>query len=201
MMIDRAFVTTGKLAVLPIEWRFRFDADDSGMRGEWFRQTDFSSWKPIRINDWWTSQGEARRGVGWYGVEFGIPETSVRPLSLFFGAVDGICDIYIDGSKVGEQKLAPELMWNKPFSIGLPASIGPGKHTVVMRVEKHNYAAGIWKPITICDPTAPLGEETREACERFVTVGSSIPLRQLSEGGSGVDESYYTLIRSFLKAR
>ncbi len=201
IMIDRAFTTTGKLVDLPVNWKFKFDTDDSGTREAWFKQTDFSSWKPIKIDSAWTNQGEKRRGIGWYGVEFEIPNTTVRPLSLFFGAVDGLCDVYIDGTKVGEQKLAPVLMWNKPFSITLPESIGPGKHTVVIRVEKYEYSCGIWKLISISDPTTPLSPEVKEACEQFIAVGSSIPLRQLSEGSSGVDVSYYPLIQSFLKSR
>jgi hypothetical protein len=201
MMLDRSFATTGKLTDLPNDWRFRFDADDAGMKQEWYRQTDFSSWKPIKVNDWWTNQGEKRRGIGWYGVDFEIPASTVRPLALFFGAVDGCCDIFIDGAKVGEQKVPPEIMWNKPFSISLPETIGPGKHTIVMRVEKYVYAAGIWKAISLSDPTVPLAAAVREAGERFIAVGSAVPLRQMSEGGSGVEVSYYPLIQSFLKGR
>lgn len=201
IMIDRAMVSTGKLADLPVEWKFKFDADDSGIKEEWFKQTDFSAWKPIKINDWWTNQGEKRRGTGWYGVEFEIPKTDKKSLSLYFGAIDGICDVYVDGNKIGEQKLDPYIMWNKPFAISLPDSIGPGKHTIVIRVEKHEYSAGIWQLISISDMSAPISPEVREACERFISVGSSIPLRQLSEGGRGVDVSYYPLIQSFLKLK
>jgi hypothetical protein len=200
MMFERAWANVGKLSDLPTTWRFRFDADNVGMKEEWFKQTDFATWKPIKVTDWWTNQGETRRGIGWYGVEFAIPANAARPLALFFGAVDGDCDIFIDGTKVGEQKVPAEIMWNRPFSITLPARLAAGKHTMVLRVEKHVYAAGIWKTVSLSDPTAPVPAAVRDAAERLIAVGSAVPLRQLNEGGRDVEGTYYPLIEAFLRA-
>jgi len=198
MMLDRAFSSSGKVADLPVTWQFKFDADDSGMTENWYKLTDFSSWKPMKTTDWWTNQGESRRGIGWYGTSFEIPQNKKENLSLFFGAIDGYCDIYVDGEKIGEQKKDPALTWDQPFSVKLPSDIKSGKHILVIRVLKQNYSAGIWRPVSIVDNSLPLSAELREAGERFISVGRSINLVLLSNSNENAESSYYPVLRAFL---
>jgi len=142
--------TQSKVVDLPIEWKFKLDPKGVGLEENWPKLTRFDDWDTIRVDDFWTKQGYDYHGVAWYAVEFEYPEGGpTEDLTLEFGAVDGYADIYIDGDKVAEQKVSPSQMWNKPFSRKIEAPLRPGKHVMVVRVEKEKYAAGIWKPVWI----------------------------------------------------
>ncbi len=198
MMLERSYTAIGKVVDLPIDWNFKFDADDSGLKAEWFKLTSFTGWQTMKTTDWWTNQGETRRGIGWYAATFEIPNGKADELALFFGAIDGYSDIYVDEEKIGEQKIDPAYTWNKPLSVKLPATIGTGKHTVVVRVFKPNFLAGIWRPVTVVDNSQPIPANIREAGERFISVGKSINLIMLRESSETAEGSYYPVIQAFL---
>ena len=94
-----------------------------------------------------------------------------------------------------------ELMWNKPFSIPLPKGMAPGKHVLVVRVQNDVYAPGIWRPVTLVDTSKPITPEVREAAERFLTVGRSVPLKQLGPGAEYVEANYYPVVEALLASR
>jgi hypothetical protein len=152
--MDRQFHDARTVAVLPDTWHWRHDPRNRGLDEGWQRESSFAAWpRQMRIDRHWTMQGEPG-GVGWYATEFALPDTRGTPLTLLFGSVDGTCDVFIDGEKVGEQKLSPEIMWNRPFHLPLAAGLAPGRHTLVIRVEKEvrpDWNAGIYKPIWIVD--------------------------------------------------
>ena len=152
---------------LPIESRFRRDPENRGLEEHWYRADVDDSWVDIRTDAAWTQQGHEYHGVAWYAVEFTLNEAARalldraaqqapalgfdRPVPvLFFGAVDGYADIFLDGVKIGEQKEPPGVMWDQPFTIPLPADFAPHEtHRLVVRVEKDSHAAGIWRPVRI----------------------------------------------------
>ena len=90
-------------------------------------------------------------GVAWYSTEFDVPAFPPgRRMWLLFGAVDGTCEVWVDGKPAGKQDEDPGLMWDKPFALEVAALVAhPGKHRVTVRVRKDNYAAGIWKPVEL----------------------------------------------------
>ena len=62
----------------------------------------------------------------------------------------GDLNVFLDGKKIGEQKVAVGFMCDKAFTIKLPRDFDPGaSHRLVVRVKKDLYAAGIWKPASI----------------------------------------------------
>ena len=146
---------------MPLVWRFRTDPDNAGIDEKWYhpeapRDDD---WSEIRTNAAWTDQGHAYHGAAWYRIDFSIPSKSQNELhkaldqgkaALLFRAVDGTADIFLDGEKIGEQKIPPSVMWNRAFAIPLPATMDPSTtHRLVVRVEKDLHAAGIWKPVSL----------------------------------------------------
>ena len=147
--VDPALLTMN----LPDIWRFKKDPSDVGLKEEWFAKDADSSWVDISTERAWTSQGHNYHGAAWYRTPFVLPDKVLengQKLALFFGAVDGYADIFLDGVKIGEQKKPPAQMWNMPFSIPLPADMTPGKtYQLVVRVEKKSFAAGIWKRVSI----------------------------------------------------
>lgn len=69
---------------------------------------------------------------------------------MYFGAVDGYADIYLDGEKIGEQKADVGVMWDKLFTVSLPDDFDPAQpHALAVCVQKDNVAAGIWKAVQI----------------------------------------------------
>jgi len=159
-----------ELFTFPVTWQFKKDPDNKGLKEKWYQQVPDKSWVPIETNQFWTHQpqGKGYYGAAWYSVEFTLPDKVKASLqksddakasitaagataSLHFGAVDGLVDIFMDGKKIGEQKKAPGLMWKRPFAIRLykESFADQEKHRLTLRVEKHNFAAGIWKPVKI----------------------------------------------------
>ena len=141
---------------LPDLWDFKKDPTDTGIRDKWFEKGVDDSWVKISTSRDWTSQapGSGYHGVAWYHVSFDFP-TNVKinagsGLYLYFGAVDGLVDVCLDGVKIGEQKESVGAMWDKPFSLPLPSDIDlKSTHHLMVRVAKDDAAAGIWKQVRI----------------------------------------------------
>jgi len=204
--LDRAFGEIGKIYSFPVEWSFKIDPEDVGLTKKWQETTAFDDWRTIRTDEQWTEQGEEHRGVGWYGIEFEIPRGYAgRRLALWFGAIDGTYEIFLDGEKIAQRDFPPTLTWQYGFYCPLDPRIGWGKHTLVIRVFKSNYKAGMWKEISMIDMTAPISEDLRTAGERFIKVGRAADLVKISEsyGGNYVqtEKMYYPKVEFFLKYR
>ena len=200
--LDRAFGEVGKVYTFPVQWSFRMDPQDIGLSEKWQKTTSRKDWQPMRIDKQWTMQGEERRGVGWYAIPFKLPETHGAPLALWFGAIDGDADIFIDGEKVGEQKISAHAMWAQGFYIPLDRKLAPGNHTIAIRVFKENYAAGIWKEVSIVDMSVPIPDDLRIAGRRFIEVARAADLSKLSESYAGhytqTERVYYPKVEFFL---
>lgn len=164
--MERRFDKAKRIAILPVEWHWRHDPHDRGLAEGWFTETAWSTWpQTMQIDRHWTLQGEPD-GIGWYGTIFQMPETGNAPLAIAFGAVDGCCDVFIDGRKVGEQKQPPEIMWNRPFHLSLKTPLSAGTHTMVIRVEKQcgkESNAGIYMPVWIVEDPGPASCEETDA--------------------------------------
>jgi hypothetical protein len=158
--MERAFAGAERVFVFPDEWHWRHDPENRGFMDHWYKEGSFETWpRMIRIDKPWTEQGEPD-GVAWYASRFDMPETGSAPLVILFGAVDGDCDVFIDGAKVGEQKEPDSVTWNSPFHISLDGGLSAGGHRMVIRMEKRcepDWNAGIYLPVWIVrDPDAGL---------------------------------------------
>ena len=207
IMLTRAFGTAGSVVTFPYEWFFKFDAEgegeDVGLKEQWQKNTDFTDWGKMRIDKHWTMQGEDRRGTAWYGIAFDMPDTRGAPLACYFGSIDGAADIFIDGEKIGEQKLSAQGMWNQGFYLPVDDGLAPGRHTMVIRVSKGYANAGIWRRISIVDMSVPISDELRSAGERFIEVARAGRLSQLGENYDRpfvqTEMIYYPKVRFFLR--
>jgi hypothetical protein len=111
---------TTTLLPFPLTWQFKRDPYDCGLAEKWYASQIDESWQPISIEKDWTGQGHSYHGIAWYSVKFMIPKEKTDLFEkekgkwvLYFGAIDGEADIYMDGQKIGEQKLNPGYMWDK----------------------------------------------------------------------------------------
>ena len=73
------------------------------------------------------------------------------------------------------------MMWDKPFFRPIPGRLTPGKHRLVLRVTKKNFAAGIWKQVSVVDMTDEVPEKIRVAGQRFIEVSSELKMTHFSE--------------------
>ena len=143
---------------LPIKWKFKIDKQDVGLRRKWYKNTDYTKWDSIRTDQSWIKQGH-KLGIGWYKITFNIPKNIQEKIknnkitpALYFGAIDGTADIFLNGEKIGEQKQSVGFMWDKPFAIVLPKDFNPAiQNKLVIRVKKNSFNAGIWKPVNIIE--------------------------------------------------
>ena len=142
---------------LPMEWRFRTDPKDEG-RGpppdNWAHPStwDHPDWETIRVDAPWTEQGYDHHGAAWYRTTFDVPET-VDPRAqswLLFHAVDGDFEVWLNGRRIATRKEPLRSAWDQPRAVPAKGRLQPGQtNKVVVRVEKHSRAAGIWKPVEL----------------------------------------------------
>jgi hypothetical protein len=198
IILDRACSNVGRIYTFAREWSFRIDPEQKGWTENWDRTTDFTSWGTMAIDTHWTKQGERHRGAAWYGTHFDLPDSGGAPLALYFGAIDGHADIMLDGVKIAEQKLGLWQMWRQAFFRPLPRDLEPGRHTLVVRVEKPDQNAGIWMPVHIIDMSVPLAPELRRIANRFLEVARASKLTEVCEQGGPIEENYYPKIEFFL---
>ena len=203
LMLDRAFGKVGRILALPVEWSFKIDPDDVGLDAGWARDTSLDQWETMRIDSHWTQQGEEHRGAAWYAVHFELPDRNSAPLAIWFGAIDGDADIFLDGIRIGEQKLPATSMWQHGFFIPLPRTLAPGSHQITVRVYKSHHAAGIWKEVAIIDMSTPLPAALRTAGQRFLDTAQAADLSFISESYGGkytqTEKMYYPKVRYFLR--
>ena len=144
------------------EWRFRPDPDNRGLAQGWQAvEFDPEAWKPIRVPAFWGHTWVGKLiGYGWYRTTFVFPrEWAGEPVHLQFGAVDEQAWVYVNGEFVGEhsvesEKLTVGELWNRPFTIKVPAGrLKPGEENVLV-VRVHNSAAegGIHKAVSGAAP-------------------------------------------------
>lgn len=137
-------ILTKKLASLPTTWRFALDKDDEGQKQKWFGAGfDDSGWAKILIGRTWESQGYEYDGFAWYRLSYQVdPKLAPRPVSLYFGAVDGEAWVYWNGRLLGHHE-----GWDEPFSFRLePGDIRTDVPNVIaVRVYDGSNAGGIYK--------------------------------------------------------
>lgn len=164
--LENAIASAEKIVTLPEEWRFRFDPDSQGLEEGWHKQTSFEGWDRIPLDfsglmakhsaHHFPSRDQAPEprlqnlDIPWYATTFQMPETGGIPLLILFCAVDGFCDVFVDGRKAGGQELSQFITKQRPFGIVLADGLSAGRHMLVVRLRKeYPLSAGIFKPVYI----------------------------------------------------
>ena len=148
-----------EIMTLPNTWKFKTDPDVVGEKEGWFaKDQDDSSWKEIRVDEFWEEQGyENYDGTAWYRLNVTMPkELAGKTVQLCFGAVDETAKVYIDGQLAGEHDIGGT-GWDKRFFLDITKHIRPGeKHLIAVKVIDSMMAGGIWKPIKVVVPKETL---------------------------------------------
>lgn len=140
------------------EWRFRTDPENRGLDQGWQAvEFDAEEWKSIRVPAFWSHTWAGNLvGYGWYRTTFMFPrEWAGEPVHLTFGGVDEQAWVYVNGQFVGEhtvdsEKLPVGELWNRPFTIKVPAEqVKPGEENVlVVRVHNSRAEGGIHRAVS-----------------------------------------------------
>ena len=152
--LDDLLTGTRRIAQLPVEgWRFFPDPDKQG-EAKGFAKKDFddSSWKMIRVDNFWERQGHpGLDGSGWYRLKYALPDFEAgKRVFLHFGAVDESAWLYIDGKLVAWHDKDPVKVWDKPFALEITGHVRPGKTCqLAIRANDSSAAGGIWKPVSV----------------------------------------------------
>ena len=144
-----------EIMTLPEQWRFKTDPTIVGEKEGWFAtEYDDSTWKDIRIGEFWEEQGyENYDGTAWYRLNVVLPkELAGQTVQLCFGAADETAKVYIDGELAGEHDIGG-VGWDKRFFIDITRHVKPGrKQLIAVRVIDSVMAGGIWRPIKVVVP-------------------------------------------------
>lgn len=134
------------------QWSFKTDPDDKGIVLGWMKaQYSDTDWSLLDADRWWQEQGYSDyHGVAWYRKVFNCPQLNeTDKLLLYFGAVDGDAEVYLNGDKIGTHDLGEGAQnWDKPFYFDISDSVKKNKkNTLVVRVRKMYAMSGIFKGV------------------------------------------------------
>lgn len=145
-------------------WQFKPDPRNEGLEKGW-QQPDLNEgneWKPIRIGQWWESQGYPDLdGWAWYRLWVDLPETwRGKSIYLSFEGVDDVYEVYVNGKRAGKGgdmgTKKDALSEKKSHEISALVQAGR-KALVAVRVNDWHGAGGIFRPVTL--GTVPLNPE------------------------------------------
>lgn len=138
-----------KTLILPNkQWRFITDHQADGHLKGYFRK-DFndSKWKYLDIG-YWERQGYPNYdGVGWYRLEFGMPDkVQSNAVELNFGGVDDSAHVWLNGIYLGGFDGGV----GEPFSLDATAEvIWGGVNQLTVRVLDTGEGGGLCKPVKV----------------------------------------------------
>jgi hypothetical protein len=166
----RRTVREGELvAPLSDEWLFLLDPTEIGEIAGYPRPGELGgNWQPIKSSSRsWSDQGlHYYKGVAWYRQKVTIPaQFADRPVYLWFGGVDRLASVWVNGQFVGSSREPGEGLPGipgsmKPFDLAATGAVRFGvENWVVVRTENKSLAelgtGGILAPVMFWSPKDP----------------------------------------------
>ncbi len=189
LMLVLAFGEEGKVVSLP-HWS-HLPEKDAGDAGSWYEGTDTDTWQRVEIPIRPYGSGKGL-GAGLYAATFEMPDTGGAPLALHFAAMDGNYDVALDGVPIAKRMESGLGYYQEVNYLPLNGVLGPGRHTIVVRVRdglgfyrlRHleNPEFPVADAVTIMDRSRPLPPEIRTAAEGFLAASKAAGLKQVFYG-------------------
>jgi len=135
-------------------WLFHPDPQNDGIkRGVLNANFDDSDWTPISPLNWWQFQGfPDYMGPAWYRLKFqGQTLKASEEARIYFGAIDGNAEIYLNGKKIKEHTLGENYSgWDKAFTAIATRQMKPGENILAVKVtSKPVGSSGMHKPVAL----------------------------------------------------
>ena len=162
---ERTVLTGQLVSKLDRVWDFQLDYDGIGQKVHWFADGKIGgNWHTIDIDKSWSDQGYYYyKGDAWYRTEVAVSDVfEERKLYLWFGGVDELARVWINGELLGES-FAPD-----PSLPGVPKAFAPFEFDITehVRFDRPNTIAvkitngrvdeigtgGIMSPVMIWSP-------------------------------------------------
>ncbi len=154
-LLDQKYANLG-IRDITKQWHFLPDA----AKGQDVTSPKFddSNWKVIDGGNWWQRQGYADyHGIGWYRKTIDLPKFDGNQKGiLLFDGVDGTCEVFVNGQKVGEHVVAKDFTgWNTPFEIDASSALKQGENVIAVQVasKSQDTASGINQPVRLLTGT------------------------------------------------
>lgn len=117
------------------EWQFAFDDGDLGRREAW-HLPDKQLSRTITVPFCYQSERSGinlqdKHEILWYRRKFALPDEMLQKRVLLrFGAVDYFCEVYVNGTRVGEHRGG-----YTPFALDITHCVQEGENDICLRVE------------------------------------------------------------------
>jgi len=176
-------------------WVFATDPENRGLaEGRHSPQFDDSSWRPIRIDATYESQGVSYDGYSWYRLRFDVPEEwTAAPVMLDLGPIDDADETYLNGHLVGRTGPMGDpavTFWTHPRLYVLePAALRQGAENVLaIRVWDQRGGGGVYQgPVSLSRTHSLAGDVVHVAREPWglqvaISGGTTVRLQVYPEG-------------------
>jgi hypothetical protein len=160
---------------LPLEWNFRRDPKDVGVREGWLtepvdlswwnsqkdpkstesRRTNPGKWEKVRSDVYLQGQGIVTEdylsytGHGWYQTDIELtPEQVAGNIHLMFPGLFNECWLYINGSEVAHREFKGVWWMNDyrfEWDVATAGKFRPGKNSVVLRINNPHHFGGMFR--------------------------------------------------------
>lgn len=147
--LEAFFIDPKVEQIYDVGWHFRTDAENEGRDKAWAAEdAKGAEWTPISTGATWQAQGfPDYHGATWYRRGFKPPVLeSSRRILIYFEAVDGDVEVFLNGKLQGTHQLRGEEMagWDEPFFFDITDALAHGAlNQLAVRVEKNRYVGGI----------------------------------------------------------
>lgn len=79
-----------------------------------------------------------------------------KQLLLYFGAIDGDAEIYVNGVKIESRKMMEYSNgWEQALVYPISGTIHTGKNTIAVKVTKDRFRAGLYRGVSILEGVLP----------------------------------------------
>jgi len=147
-----------------LAWWFKLDPNDVGLKEKWQEKpwAEVSKWDLLRTDFYWDNPYRSETdpalvekvvnydGVAWYAVRQTIPtEMKGRKILLYFGAVGGSCQVYVNGKLAGTHPSQKPGDKHESFTIRIDEFVDweRTEQTITVRIEDRSELGGIGKRV------------------------------------------------------
>jgi hypothetical protein len=160
----KASLEAEQINLVSNKWSFHPDPKNEGMKLGWQmpKLSSENEWKPIRIGEWWESQGYPDLdGWAWYRLVVDVPKAwEGRDVFLSFEGVDDLYELFVNGELAGKggDLATHQDAFNERKSHKITRFVNAGGPALLaVRVYDWGGSGGIFRPVTL--GTTPLNPE------------------------------------------